>query len=120
MAKKSSASGHSAGATQDESMSSVAKRTRSSTRATPALELRASPPAKTEAAGPDIALVRERTRHRLVFVGVAAYASVVPLAMVALLIGKLSAAEVRELFSALNVSAIAMCAMTFYFGRASK
>jgi len=71
-------------------------------------------------AGPDIALVRERTRHWLVLVGVAAYASVVPLAMVALLIGKSSAAEVRELFAGLNVPTIAMCAVTYYFGRASR
>lgn len=104
----------------------MVKRTRPARDATP--NLRAAPaqpalppPSKAEpAAGPDIALVRERTRHRLVFVGVAAYASVVPLAMVGLLLGRLSCTEVKELFAALNVSTIAMCAMTFYFGRPSK
>ena len=110
-------------APHDVSTSSVLKRARPS-RATPNLRtvpLAPTPPSKAEAEGdPDIALVRERTRHRLVFVGVAAYASVVPLAMAGLLLGRLSSAEVRELFASLNVSTIAMCAMTFYFGRPSR
>lgn len=98
----------------------MVKRARPNLRAAPGLPVPATPSKAEAVAGPDIALVRERTRHRLVFVGVAAYASVVPLAMVGLLLGRLSSAEVRELFAALNVSTIAMCAMTFYFGRPSK
>lgn len=117
MAKKSSGQ---PAAPQDGSTNSVVKRARPNLRAAPGLPVPATPSKAEAVAGPDIALVRERTRHRLVFVGVAAYASVVPLAMVGLLLGRLSSAEVRELFAALNVSTIAMCAMTFYFGRPSK
>jgi len=65
-------------------------------------------------------MVRERMRGWLALAFVAPLASVVPLVLLGLLVGKLSVGDVKELVAAFGLTQLVALAMGFYFGRATK
>jgi hypothetical protein len=91
--------------------------TRSSRRATPPASGKpgAAPPAAAEAD-----LLRERMRGWLALAFVAPLASVVPIVLLGLLVGKLSVGDVKELVAAFGLTQLVALAMRFYFGRVTK
>lgn len=80
----------------------------------------AASPSSLPTGASDLDLVRERTRGWIALAFIAPLASVVPLALLALVIGKLSVGDVKELFASLGLTPLVCTAMGFYFGRVTK
>lgn len=59
-------------------------------------------------------------RGRTALAFVVPLASVVPIALVGLLFGRLSVGEVKELLASLGLTQLICTAMGFYFGRVTK
>jgi len=59
-------------------------------------------------------------RGRIALAFVVPLASVVPVALLGLLLGKLSVGEVKELLASLGLTPLMCTAMGFYFGRVTK
>jgi hypothetical protein len=77
--------------------------------------------ASTGAVGPDLELVRERTRGRIAFALIALLSLLVLPGMGGLLFGRLSVNDLKELLSSLGVlTTLVGTAMGFYFGRITK
>lgn len=78
------------------------------------------PKTEATAASSDLNLVRERMRGWITLGFVVPLASVAPLALLGLLVGKLSVVDVKELLAALGLTPLVCTAMGFYFGRVTK
>lgn len=93
--------------------------TRSSRRATPPARGK-SGAALAAATASEADLLRERMRGWLALAFVAPLASVVPIVLLGLLVGKLSVGDVKELIAAFGLTQLVALAMGFYFGRVTK
>jgi hypothetical protein len=86
----------------------------------PQAATQAAPRSRDPSARSALDHARERTRGWIALALLAPLPVGVLIAVLALVFGKLTVAELKELFASLNLSTIIGLAMGFYFGRSTK